>query len=107
MMRRLRKDSAVYKGGDVEKTQGSPRDLLKLLSYTRPYRVRLAIAFTSLLIASSIGLAFPTMVQEAAKEYSPAVIANYTYDLAKTFNQFYDACDVLKEPDADLKLFRL
>ncbi|HKS43253.1 MAG TPA: ABC transporter transmembrane domain-containing protein [Blastocatellia bacterium] len=64
MMRRLRKDSAVYKGGDVEKTQGSPRDLLKLLSYTRPYRVRLAIAFTSLLIASSIGLAFPTMVQK-------------------------------------------
>ncbi|HST20481.1 MAG TPA: ABC transporter transmembrane domain-containing protein [Blastocatellia bacterium] len=64
MMRRLRKDSAVYKGGTVEKTQGSPRDLLKLLSYTRPYRVRLAIAFTSLLIASSIGLAFPMMVQK-------------------------------------------
>ena len=64
MMRRMRKDSAVYKGGDAEKTQGSPRDLLKLLSYTRPYRVRLAIAFTSLLIGSSIGLAFPTMVQK-------------------------------------------
>src|SRR3954468_16460989 len=64
MMRRMRKDSAVYKGGENEKTQGSPRDLLKLLSYTRPYRGRLAIAFTSLLIASSIGLAFPMMVQK-------------------------------------------
>ncbi len=65
MMRRMRKgSSSVYKDGEKEKRQGSPRDLLKLLSYTRPYRVRLAIAFTSLLIASSIGLAFPTMVQK-------------------------------------------
>lgn len=51
--------------------------------------------------------AFPTMVQEAAKEYSPAVIANYTYELAKTFNQFYDVCDVLREEDIDLKNFRI
>lgn len=51
--------------------------------------------------------AYPAMVSEAAKEYSPAVIANYCYELAKTFNQFYDVCDVLKEPDADKKNFRL
>lgn len=51
--------------------------------------------------------AFPTFIHDAAKEYSPAVIANYTYDLAKTFNQFYDACDVLREEDADVKNFRL
>ncbi|MGA9772065.1 MAG: ABC transporter transmembrane domain-containing protein [Blastocatellia bacterium] len=65
MMRRIRKGSStVYKEGEKEKAQGSPRDLLKLLSYTRPYRGRLAIAFTSLLIASSIGLAFPMMIQQ-------------------------------------------
>ncbi len=63
MMRRIRKGSSVYKDGEKEKTQGSPRDLLQLLSYTRPYRARLAVAFTSLLIASSIGLAFPKMIQ--------------------------------------------
>jgi arginyl-tRNA synthetase len=51
--------------------------------------------------------AYPQMIQDAAKEYSPAVIANYTYELAKTFNQFYDACDVLKEQDANLKNFRI
>jgi arginyl-tRNA synthetase len=51
--------------------------------------------------------AFPAIVQEAARELSPAVVANYTYDLAKTFNQFYDACDVLKEADANLKNFRI
>lgn len=51
--------------------------------------------------------AFPTIIQESAKEYSPAVIANYTYELAKTFNQFYDVCDVLREEDADVKNFRI
>lgn len=51
--------------------------------------------------------AFPAIIQEAAKELSPAVIANYTYELAKTFNQFYDACDVLKEADENLKNFRI
>ena len=51
--------------------------------------------------------AFPAIIQEAAKGYSPAVIANFTYEVAKTFNQFYDACDVLKEADANLKNFRI
>lgn len=51
--------------------------------------------------------AFPTIIQEAAKELSPAVVANYSYELAKTFNQFYDACDVLKEADENLKSFRI
>lgn len=51
--------------------------------------------------------AYPQVIQDAAKEYSPAVVANYTYELAKTFNQFYDACDVLKEQDANLKNFRI
>lgn len=51
--------------------------------------------------------AFPEIIQEAAREYSPAVVANYTYEVAKTFNQFYDACDVLKEADANLKNFRI
>jgi arginyl-tRNA synthetase len=50
---------------------------------------------------------FPTAVAGAAKEYSPALVANYTYELAKTFNQFYDVCPVLKEENEALKNFRL
>ena len=45
------------------KQKGSPRDLLRLLSYTRPYRVRLTIALVSLLIGSALGLAFPQVVR--------------------------------------------
>ena len=42
--------------------KGSPRDLLRLLSYAKPYRGRLAIALLSLLIAGGLGLAFPQVV---------------------------------------------
>jgi subfamily B ATP-binding cassette protein MsbA len=41
----------------------SPRDLLRLLSYTKPYRVRLAIALVALVIAGALGLAFPQVVR--------------------------------------------
>lgn len=42
---------------------------------------------------------FPTIVQEAAEEYSPAVIANYVYDLVKDFNSFYQNVSILGEED--------
>ncbi len=50
---------------------------------------------------------FPALITEAAKEYSPALIANYVYDLCKTFNQFYHDHSVLNEPDRAISNFRL
>src|SRR4029079_13841876 len=64
MMRRTKNESGQpNENEDKEKRRGSPRDLLRLLSYTRPYRARLAIALASLLIASLLGLAFPQVVR--------------------------------------------
>ncbi|MGL5561584.1 MAG: DALR anticodon-binding domain-containing protein, partial [Tannerellaceae bacterium] len=40
-------------------------------------------------------------------QYSPAISANYVYDLVKEYNQFYHDFSILKEENADLKLFRL
>ena len=51
--------------------------------------------------------AFPTVVAQAGKEYSPSLIANYTYDLVKEYNQFYHDFSILKEENADLKNMRL
>ncbi len=45
-----------------EKPRVSPRDLLRLLSYAKPYRARLAVALLSLLVAGGLGLAFPQVV---------------------------------------------
>ncbi len=46
-------------------------------------------------------------VAEAASNYSPAVIANYVYELVKEYNQFYHDCPILKEEDEMKRTFRL
>lgn len=43
----------------------------------------------------------------AAEKYSPAVVANYVYDLAKNYSQFYSSHFILNETDEQIKLFRL
>ncbi len=50
---------------------------------------------------------FPSIIEEAAETYSPAVIANYIYDLVKEYNQFYHDYSILGEKDMELKMFRL
>ncbi len=49
----------------------------------------------------------PSKVEEAGAALSPAVLANYSYDLAKEFNQYYHDTTILKEPDRNVMSFRL
>ena len=50
---------------------------------------------------------YPTIVKEAGEEFSPAVIANYVYDLVKEYNQFYHDYTILGEENPDKKQFRI
>ncbi|WP_047789089.1 arginine--tRNA ligase [Tenacibaculum mesophilum] len=50
---------------------------------------------------------YPEVIQQAASNYSPAVIANYTYDLVKEFNSFYQNVSILGEENQDKKVFRV
>ena len=50
---------------------------------------------------------FPATVQEAGRTYSPALIANYTYELVKQYNQFYHDYSILREEDAAVRSLRL
>lgn len=50
---------------------------------------------------------YPQVVANAGENYSPALIANYVFDLAKDFNGFYQSCPIFKEEDADLRSLRL
>ena len=50
---------------------------------------------------------FPSVVQDAADSYSPAVIANYVYDLVKDFNSFYQNVSILGEEEASKRFFRV
>ncbi len=50
---------------------------------------------------------FPATVEEAGRSYSPALIANYTYELVKQYNQFYHDYSILKEEDPATRSLRL
>ncbi len=50
---------------------------------------------------------YPEVIQNAAHNHSPALIANYTYDLVKTYNSFYQTVSILGELDQDKKVFRV
>ena len=50
---------------------------------------------------------FPATVAEAGRTYSPALIANYAYDLVKEYNQFYHDCPILREENAAVRSMRL
>ncbi len=68
---------------DIKKLSGKEKDLLK----------RIAL--------------FPSVVAEAANNYSPAIIANYCYDMVKEYNQFYHDHTIVKEADGQIRNFRL
>ncbi len=50
---------------------------------------------------------FPETIQLAAKNYSPALIANYTYELVKAYNSFYQSLSILGEENQNKKAFRV
>lgn len=50
---------------------------------------------------------FPEIIQNAAESHSPALIANYTYDLVKEFNSFYQQVSILGEENHNKKVFRV
>jgi arginyl-tRNA synthetase len=50
---------------------------------------------------------FPEVIQNAAESHSPALIANYTYELVKEFNSFYQQVSILGEEQHDKKVFRV
>jgi arginyl-tRNA synthetase len=52
-------------------------------------------------------LAYHNALKAAATDYSPAVLASYTYDLVKTYNSFYQSCSIMKEEDELKRNFRI
>lgn len=50
---------------------------------------------------------YPSIVEASAKEFSPAQLANYAYEVAKLYNKFYHEESILKAEDEDVKAFRL
>ncbi len=62
------------------------------------------IAYNKLVLPQELNLIkkladFPMIIEKSAKQLSPHIIAEYTYQLASLFNQFYEHCPVIKEPN--------
>ncbi len=85
VLRKANEQSIQYKdtGNHPDQLEEKERNLLKLL------------------------YEYPKSIQQAAQNLSPALIANFAYDLAKEYNQFYHELQILKEPDAAKRNFRL
>lgn len=75
-----------------------------VINRSLPYTTELALKELQLIKSVS---QFPAIVKEAGEMYSPAVIANYVYELVKEFNQFYHEFSILAEEDESKRNTRL
>ena len=76
------------------------------IDYMQPLNVKIVISEKEKYLIQLL-TEFPATVKQAGDEFSPALIANYIYELVKEFNQFYHDYSILKEENADLRNFRL
>jgi arginyl-tRNA synthetase len=79
----LRKAGETFSVLDVETVNENERTLIRLITQ------------------------YPEVIQQAGDEYSPALIGNYVYELAKAFSTFYHECPILIEEDENVRNLRL
>jgi len=100
-------DFQGHTGPFIQYTHARIKSVLSRADYnaeTKPVVTELADVERDLIVLLD---KYPETVKEAAKSYSPAVIANYVYELAKTYNKFYHEKSILQAEDEDSKQFRL
>ena len=101
-------DFQGHTGPFIQYTHARIRSVLAKADYktriTNMHLTELTILERELIVNLS---KYPEVISAAAKEYSPAHIANYVFELAKLFNKFYHEESILKAEDSKVKNFRL
>lgn len=101
-------DFQGHTGPFIQYTHARIRSVLSKALYqgrlTQDYPQKLTILEKELIVDLA---KYPEVIAAAAKEYSPAQIANYVFELAKLFNKFYHEESILKADDAAVRNFRL
>jgi arginyl-tRNA synthetase len=101
-------DFQGHTGPFIQYTHARIRSVLSKADYknriTKDHSLELTILERELIVNLS---KYPDVISAAAKEYSPAHIANYIFELAKLFNKFYHEESILKAEDSNVKNFRL
>ena len=107
------KESIDFNGNTGSFIQYTYARIRSLLRKTEELGITLPATFAGLTISTKEQeliakvAEYADIVEEAARTYSPAVIANYVYDLVKEYNQFYHEFSILKEENEELRAFRL
>lgn len=107
------KESIDFNGNTGSFIQYTYARIRSLLRKTEELGIALPATFAGLTISTKEQeliakvAEYADIVEEAARTYSPAVIANYVYDLVKEYNQFYHEFSILKEENEELRAFRL
>ena len=107
------KESIDFNGNTGSFIQYTYARIRSLLRKTEELGIALPATFAGLTISTKEQeliakvAEYADIVEEAARTYSPAVIANYIYDLVKEYNQFYHEFSILKEENEELRAFRL
>lgn len=101
-------DFQGHTGPFIQYTHARIRSVMAKANYagklTKSYSQLLTPLEKDLIVALS---KYPDVIAASAKEYSPAQIANYVFELSKLFNKFYHEESILKAEDADVRNFRL
>lgn len=101
-------DFQGHTGPFIQYTHARICSILTKADYKNKISDKYSNALTALEKDLIVNLAkYPDVISSAAREYSPAHIANYVFELAKLFNKFYHEESILKAEDPDLRNFRL
>src|SRR5690606_35734524 len=104
------KESVDFQGNTgpfIQYTYARIKSVLKKADYTTAVQVKPKnISIYERDLIQALGN-FPFIIEASAKEYSPAQLANYAYELAKLYNKFYHEESILKAEDLIVKQFRL
>lgn len=101
-------DFQGHTGPFIQYTHARIRSVLAKAGYstklTSNYQEGLTVLERELIVTLA---KYPDVIDAAAREYSPAMIANYIYELSKLYNKFYHEESILKAEDPDVRNFRL
>ncbi len=101
-------DFQGHTGPFIQYTHARIRSVLLKAEYKNKISGKYSTILTALEKDLIVNLAkYPNVIATSAKEYSPAHIANYVFELAKLFNKFYHEESILKAEDPDVRNFRL
>ena len=101
-------DFQGHTGPFIQYTHARIRSVLLKAEYKNKISGKYSTILTALEKDLIVNLAkYPDVIAASAKEYSPAHIANYVFELAKLFNKFYHEESILKAEDPDVRNFRL